>query len=96
MGPWIVTADELAFPPIVGVCSRVNGGVRQKSSTSKLIFDVAYIVNDLSQGMTLKAGTIISTGTPGGVGAGFKPPRFLKSGDVVECEIDKIAVCHTY
>jgi 2-keto-4-pentenoate hydratase/2-oxohepta-3-ene-1,7-dioic acid hydratase in catechol pathway len=79
MGPWIVTADELAFPPIVGVCSRVNGEVRQKSSTSKLIFDVAYIVNDLSQGMTLKAGTIISTGTPGGVGAGFKPRRLLSN-----------------
>jgi 2-keto-4-pentenoate hydratase/2-oxohepta-3-ene-1,7-dioic acid hydratase in catechol pathway len=90
MGPWIVTADEIAFPPKVSVCSRVNGEVRQNSSTGLLIFDVSYIINDLTHGMTLKAGTIISTGTPGGVGMGYKPPRFLKSGDVVECEIENV------
>ena len=85
MGPCIATVDELEFPPKVQVQSRVNGELRQNENTSRLLFGVAYIVSELSQGMTLKPGTIIATGTPAGVGMGFNPPKFLKPGDVVEC-----------
>lgn len=92
MGPWIVTADEFKNPPILKIEARVNGELRQSSSTDKLIFDIPHVIHELSQGMTLKAGTIISMGTPAGVGMGFKPPKFLKSGDVVECEIEGIGV----
>lgn len=90
MGPCILTADSLAYPPKLAVQSYVNGELRQNSNTEMMIFDIDHIVSELSQGMTLKAGTIISTGTPAGVGMGFNPPKFLKSGDVVECRIEKI------
>ena len=60
------------------------------SNTDLLIFDIPYVIEELSRGMTLQAGTIISMGTPAGVGMGFEPPKFLKPGDVVECEIEKI------
>lgn len=90
MGPCIVTADEIAFPPALAISSTVNGEVRQKSNTDHLLHSVAEIISELSQGMTLRAGTIIATGTPAGVGMGFTPPRFLKKGDVVTCEIEGI------
>ena len=63
---------------------------RQDSNTELLIFDISHIVSELSQGMTLKPGTIIATGTPAGVGMGFNPPKFLVPGDVVECTIEGI------
>ena len=90
MGPWIVTADEFDNPPVLKISSKVNGQLRQNSSTDLLIFGIAHVISELSRGMTLKAGTIISMGTPAGVGMGFVPPKFLKSGDVVQCEIEKI------
>lgn len=90
MGPCITTADALPYPPALGIRSLVNGEVRQDSNTGWMIFDIDHIVSELSQGVTLKAGTIISTGTPEGVGMGFVPPKFLKSGDVVECIIEGI------
>lgn len=90
MGPCIVTKDEFAWPPHVPVRSYVNGELRQNSSTELLIFDIAHVISELSQGMTLKAGTIIATGTPAGVGMGFVPPRFLRKGDVVTCEVEGI------
>lgn len=90
MGPWIVTADEFNNPPVLKISSKVNGELRQNSSTDLLIFGIAHVISELSKGMTLKAGTIISMGTPAGVGMGFVPPKFLKSGDVVQCEIEKI------
>lgn len=90
MGPCIAAVDELEFPPKVQVQSRVNGELRQNENTSRLLFGVAYIVSELSQGMTLKPGTIIATGTPAGVGMGFNPPKFLKPGDVVECSVEGI------
>ncbi|MCI8464912.1 MAG: fumarylacetoacetate hydrolase family protein [Lachnospiraceae bacterium] len=90
MGPWIVTADEFSFPPKLSIQSKVNGELRQNSNTELLIFGLPHIIQELSAGMTLKAGTIIATGTPAGVGMGFEPPRFLKSGDVVECTIEGI------
>ncbi len=90
LGPCILTADSIPYPPQVQVQSRVNGELRQDSNTSLLIFGIDHIVSELSQGMTLKTGTIISTGTPAGVGMGFDPPKFLKVGDVVECTIEEI------
>lgn len=90
MGPCIATADELSYPPKVQIQSRVNGELRQDSNTELLIFGISHIVSELSQGMTLKPGTIIATGTPSGVGMGFTPPRFLSVGDTVECTIEGI------
>lgn len=92
MGPWIVTPDELPCPPILSIQSKVNGELRQNSSTDKMIFDIPYIIEELSSGMTLKAGTIIATGTPSGVGMGFTPPKWMKSGDSVECIIEGIGI----
>ena len=90
MGPCIATVDELEFPPKVQVQSRVNGELRQNENTSRLIFGIEHIVSELSQGMTLKPGTLIATGTPAGAGMGFNPPKFLKPGDVVECSVEGI------
>ena len=88
MGPYIVTKDEFKDYKNRSVKSYVNGQLRQNSNTSLMLFDVEHIISELSQGLTLKAGTIISTGTPSGVGMGFNPPKFLKSGDTVTCEIE--------
>ena len=90
MGPCIVTKDEFTQPPVLKICSRVNGELRQNSVTDLMITTIADAISELSQGITLKAGTIIAMGTPAGVGMGFQPPKFLKSGDVVECEIESI------
>ena len=90
MGPCILTSDSVPFPPVLNIQSRVNKELRQDSCTDLLIFDIAYVIHELSQGMTLRAGTIISMGTPAGVGMGFDPPRFLKPGDVVECRVEGI------
>ncbi len=90
MGPWIVTEEEFQRPPVLHISSRVNGELRQDSSTDLLIFSIPQVIQELSLGMTLKAGTIISMGTPAGAGMGFDPPRFLKPGDVVTCEIEGI------
>ncbi|MCE5192415.1 MAG: fumarylacetoacetate hydrolase family protein [Candidatus Cryosericum sp.] len=90
MGPVVVTADEITYPPVLNIECRVNGELRQKASTSQLIFDVTEIISDFSKGLTLKPGDVISTGTPAGVGMGFHPPKWLKSGDIVECSIEGI------
>ncbi|AWK50174.1 fumarylacetoacetase [Clostridium beijerinckii] len=90
MGPSIVTKDEFVNPPVLQICSRVNGELRQNSTTDLMITSIEDVIHELSQGVTLKAGTIIAMGTPAGVGMGFEPPRFLKSGDIVECEIEGI------
>ena len=96
MGPWITTADEVAFPPALAISSKVNGELRQHSNTSLLMTGIAEIIEELSSGITLLPGTIIATGTPAGVGMGFDPPKFLKSGDVVECTIEGIGtLCNT-
>ncbi len=90
MGPCIVTADAFAFPPEIGVRCRVNGELRQDGNTRQWIFGIPEVIADLSAGMTLQAGTVISMGTPAGVGMGFDPPRYLQPGDVVVCEADGI------
>ncbi len=92
MGPCIVSADEISFPPKLTIRSYVNGEMRQNSNTEKMIFGIDHVISELSQGMVLKAGTIISMGTPEGTGMGYDPPRFLKVGDVVTCEIQGIGM----
>ncbi|MFI3175757.1 MAG: fumarylacetoacetate hydrolase family protein [Bacillota bacterium] len=90
MGPWIVTHDEFTTPISLGIRCYVNDELRQDGNTSQLITTIPEIIEELSRGMTLKKGTIIATGTPAGVGMGFDPPKFLKSGDKVRCEIEGI------
>ena len=90
MGPVLVTADEIAYPPALEITCRVNGELRQQSNTSLLITSIGQILEELTAGMTLLPGTIIATGTPAGVGMGFDPPKFLQSGDIVECAIEGI------
>lgn len=90
MGPCIVTADEIGDEQNLAISCRVNGELRQSSNTKYMIQTVCGAVAELSQAMTLQAGTIIATGTPAGVGMGMTPPQFLKHGDIVVCEIEKI------
>jgi len=90
MGPCIVTADEIEDVQNLDIKSFVNGQLRQNSNTKYMMQTVAGAIAELSKGMTLQAGTIIATGTPAGVGMGMNPPCFLKKGDVVVCEIEKI------
>lgn len=89
MGPWAVTRDELDLET-AGIRCFVNGDLRQDSKIALLIFDIPTIVSTLSEGITLQPGDIIATGTPAGVGIGFDPPKYLKSGDTVRVEIDGI------
>lgn len=90
MGPCIVTADEIDDVQNLDISCHVNGQLRQSSNTKLMIQTVAGAIAELSQGMTLQAGTIIATGTPAGVGMGMKPPCFLKQGDEIICEISGI------
>ncbi len=95
-GPCILTADEISFPPQLDNRCSVNGELRQNSNTKYLIHGIPEIIAELSSGMTLKAGTIIATGTPAGVGMGFQPPRFLHYGDKIECQIESIGTLTNY
>ncbi len=90
MGPYILHASEWEHPIEKEISCHVNGELRQHSNTKKLIFNIPTIIADLSKGMGLKKGDVISTGTPAGVGLGFSPPRYLKKGDVVRCTIEGI------
>jgi 2-keto-4-pentenoate hydratase/2-oxohepta-3-ene-1,7-dioic acid hydratase in catechol pathway len=90
VGPWIVTKDEIPNPNALSIQCVINGETLQSSSTSDMIFDVPAIISSLSSTMTLRAGTIIYTGTPQGVGTARTPPRYLKRGDVVDVTIEKI------
>jgi ureidoglycolate lyase len=89
-GPWLTTADELTDPHTLDIRCLVNGELRQSSNTSHLVFNLWAQIEQLSQAMTLEAGDVIFTGTPGGVGAAMKPMQFLKAGDVVRVEIDQL------
>lgn len=93
LGPYLATPDELDDPVGHGpenrrIWLRVNGQARQEGNTANLIFKVPYLISYISQFMTLLPGDVISTGTPAGVGMGFKPPQYLRAGDVVELGID--------
>jgi len=89
-GPWIVTPDEIGDPHTLELKTFVNGELRQHSNTRNLIFNCFEQVEILSTVFTLEPGTLISTGTPSGVAAAMKPPRWLKAGDVVRIEIERI------
>lgn len=90
IGPYIVTRDEIADPDNLRIRAILNGETLQDSNTSDMIFDVPTIVSDLSRSMTLLPGTVILTGTPEGVGFTRNPPIFLKEGDVITINIEKI------
>lgn len=96
LGPVVLPKEAVAVPPILTVQSYVNGELRQNGDTSMFIFDIPTILADLSRGTTLKAGDIILTGTPAGVGAGFNPPRYLKPGDEVKAVIEQIGTLTTH
>jgi 2-keto-4-pentenoate hydratase/2-oxohepta-3-ene-1,7-dioic acid hydratase in catechol pathway len=91
-GPWITTADEVADAQALRIGSRVNGEVRQDSTTADLIFGPQALVDFLGETCTLEPGDLILTGTPEGVGQAMDPPRFLESGDVVRIEIESLGV----
>ena len=91
MGPWIVTADALD-PTNLRIACRVNGVSKQDSNTKFLYFKLPRLIAELSAGMTLEPGDIISTGTPEGVGFARTPPEFMKPGDLMETEIEGIGV----
>jgi 2-keto-4-pentenoate hydratase/2-oxohepta-3-ene-1,7-dioic acid hydratase in catechol pathway len=88
IGPWLVTTDEVADPGKLALWTEVNGERRQNSNTGDLIFGVDEIVSYVSQFMTLLPGDVIPTGTPSGVGMGFKPPKFLNPGDRVRLSVE--------
>lgn len=92
MGPWIVLRSEIPDPQKLRLSMRVNGEVRQNSTTASMLFSVAQLIETLSAGMTLECGDLLATGTPEGVGMGFNPPRWLKVGDVLEAEVESIGV----
>ena len=92
LGPWIVTADEIPDPQTLRLTTRVNGVTKQDSNTKHMVFPVARIIAELSAGLTVHPGDVIITGTPEGVGMGRKPPEWLKPGDVLELEIERIGV----
>jgi 2-keto-4-pentenoate hydratase/2-oxohepta-3-ene-1,7-dioic acid hydratase in catechol pathway len=91
MGPWLVTADEMDGQNTDVKCW-VNGELRQDANTKDFIFDIPTLIECISAGITLYPGDLIATGTPAGVGIGYKPPKYLKSGDVVKIEIGGIGV----
>lgn len=89
-GPWITTADEVPDPENLAIRTWVNGELRQDSNTSNLVFGCAALVEFISQTCTLRPGDLILTGTPGGVGQGMEPPRYLQSGDQIRIEIESL------
>ena len=90
MGPCIVTAAEFGDPKGHAICSVINGELRQNSNTELMMKDVPGLIEELSSGITLKAGTVIATGTPAGVAMGMEHPKWLQPGDTVECRIEGI------
>jgi len=90
MGPYLVSADEIADPHALDISLRINGEVLQQSNTRQLIFKIPELIAHLSSVMTLEPGDVVSTGTPAGVGYARKPPRFLQPGDDVAISVDQI------
>lgn len=89
-GPWLVTADEVPDPQALDLSLALNGTLVQNSNTSDMIFSVREIVSYMSQFMRLQPGDLIATGTPSGVGLGMKPPKYLKPGDVMELQVERL------
>lgn len=92
LGPYLVTKDEIADPHNLRLWLTLNGEKMQDGNTSDFIFNIPQVISYLSQFMSLMPGDVISTGTPEGVGLGFNPPRYLKSGDVMELGIDGLGI----
>jgi 2-keto-4-pentenoate hydratase/2-oxohepta-3-ene-1,7-dioic acid hydratase in catechol pathway len=92
IGPCIVTADEIPDPTVLAIKLRLNGEERQHSNTGDLIFDIPTSIEYLTLGSTIEAGQIVCTGTPSGVGMGRNPKEYMKAGDVMEAEIERIGV----
>jgi 2-keto-4-pentenoate hydratase/2-oxohepta-3-ene-1,7-dioic acid hydratase in catechol pathway len=92
IGPWIVSPDEIGDPHDLEIALRLNGVERQHSNTGEMMFRIPRLIAELSKGMTLEPGDVIATGTPEGVGFARTPPEFMRDGDVVEVEIEKIGV----
>ncbi len=92
IGPWIVTPDEIGDPHNLFIKTWVNADMRQSSNTKNLIFDCYYLVEYLSTVMTLEPGDIIATGTSSGVGVKMNPRGYMKPGDTVRVEIEKIGI----
>jgi 2-keto-4-pentenoate hydratase/2-oxohepta-3-ene-1,7-dioic acid hydratase in catechol pathway len=90
MGPWIVTADEVPDPQVLGIRCVVNGETRQDDTTANMVFPVARIIAFITEAITLEPGDVVYTGTPPGVGHGRTPPVYLQPGDRVRVEIDRI------
>jgi 2-keto-4-pentenoate hydratase/2-oxohepta-3-ene-1,7-dioic acid hydratase in catechol pathway len=90
MGPMLLTADEVDDVGTMHLVTRVNGEVRQDARVADLIFDIPTLIETISAGITLEPGDLIATGTPSGVGIGFKPPKYLKHGDLVSVSIEPI------
>ncbi len=89
-GPWLTTADEVPEPGKLELRTWVNGELRQHSNTSNLVFGIGALTAFISETCTLRPGDLILTGTPGGVGQGMDPPRYLQSGDTIRIEIDSL------
>ncbi len=96
MGPILVHRSQFNNPPELDLSCAVNGEIRQSSNTRNFIFDLPYVISDLSRGFTLKSGDMIATGTPAGVGMGFEPPRYLQPGDTVTCTIEGIGTLENH
>ncbi|MGE3163462.1 MAG: fumarylacetoacetate hydrolase family protein [Planctomycetota bacterium] len=92
LGPGVVPAGEVGDPNALRLRTTVNGETCQEAHTSNMIFSVSQLISEISRGLTLVPGTVILTGTPAGVGFARTPPRFLRDGDVVRVEIDKLGV----
>ena len=92
LGPWVVTKDEIPHPQELGVRLRVNGAMKQDGNTRDMIYPVDALIEWASKGMTLLPGAIIATGTPDGVGFVRKPPEFLRPGDVMETEVERVGL----
>jgi 2-keto-4-pentenoate hydratase/2-oxohepta-3-ene-1,7-dioic acid hydratase in catechol pathway len=95
MGPVVVTTDEIPDPQSLNIALRVNGVTKQDSNTRHMIFNVRQCIESLSEGLTLEAGDLIMTGTPDGVGFARTPPEYVKQGDVMEAEIERIGILRT-
>ncbi len=90
IGPWLVTAEEIGDPQTLRLSLSVNGEICQDGTTANMVYGAAFLISYVSQFMSLQPGDIISTGTPAGVGMGRTPPRYLKAGDLVEAEVEKL------
>lgn len=92
MGPWIVTVDEIANPHTLRLSTLVNGITKQDSNTRHMAFTIPRIIEELSAGLRLVPGDLVLTGTPAGAGFARKPPEFMRVGDTIEVEVERVGL----